>query len=82
MKDFKPFEVIKMADPLRFQNLKLIARCNGSLLLLACAFSILAVLVELLEGSVAIWEFLVLEILTGVMLFYVLRWWRWGWRKE
>jgi len=42
---FKLFEVIKMADPLRYQNLKLIARWNGSLCLLVCVFSILACLV-------------------------------------
>jgi hypothetical protein len=82
MKDFNPFEVIRMAEPLRYQNLKLIARWNGGLCLLACAFSVLAAFVGLLEGSVAIWEFLVSGIFIGVMLFYILRRWRWGWRKE
>lgn len=82
MKDFNPFEVIRMSDPLRYQNLKWIARWNGSLCLLACVFSILAGLVGLIEGSLPIWEFLFLEIFTGVMLFYILRLWRWGWRKD
>lgn len=82
MKDFNPFEVIKMSDPLRYQNLKWIARWNGSLCLLVCVFSILAGLVWLIEGSLPIWEFLFHEIFTGMMLFYLLRLWRWGWRKE
>jgi hypothetical protein len=30
----------------------------------------------------AIWEFLFYETFMGVMLFYVLRFWRWGWRKD
>lgn len=82
MKDFKPFEVIRMSDPLRYQNLKWIARWNGSLCLLLGAGMMLVLLFNLLEGSVAIWEFLVLETLTGGVLFYVLRLWRWGWRKD
>lgn len=79
---FKLFEVIKMADPVRYQNLKWIARWNGSLCLLLGAGGMIAGFAGLLEGSLAIWEFLFFEIFAGVMLFYVLRWWRWGWRKD
>ena len=82
MGDFEPFQVIKMADPVRYENLKWIARWNGSLCLPAGVGGMIAGLVGLLEGSLPIWEFLFLEIFTGVMLFYILRLWRWGWRKE
>lgn len=81
-RDFKPFEVIKMADPRRYQRLKLIGRFNGSLLLLLCSGGMLAVLGELAKGNISLWEFLVDEIVLGVVLFYIVRWWRWAWRKD
>lgn len=67
---------MKMANPRRYQQLKLIGRCNGSLVILMCVFAMFANLVEFAKGSMSLWEFLVYEIVFGVALFYVVRWWR------
>ena len=73
---------MKMADPRRYQQLKLIGRFNGSLVILLCSGVMLANLGELAKGSMSLWEFLVDEIVLGVVLFYTVRWWRWAWRKD
>jgi hypothetical protein len=80
-RDFKPFEVLKMAAPLRYQRLKLIVRVNGSLLILLFCGVMLANLNELASGRMSLWEFLFYEIISGVTLFYIVGWWRWAWRK-
>jgi hypothetical protein len=80
--DFKPFEVIKMANPRRYQQLKLIGRFNGTLVILLFSGGMLATLGGLAKGRMSLWEFLVHEIVLGVALFYVVRWWRWAWRKD
>jgi len=81
-RDFKPFEVIKMANPRRYLQLKLIGRFNGTLLILLFSGGMLATLGDLATGRMPLWEFLIYEIIMGVALLYVVRLWRWAWRKD